>query len=434
MKLRSLIASLIALSTSVSAFATDKVVIISPHRKSIQNEYVPAFKEWYKTKYKNDVEVEWLDQGGTNDDIKFLRSKYAANAKTSGIDIFWGGGTTGHNEVAKDKLSEKLTIPANIQKQIPKTLGGMPTMNPEGTFMSQAASSFGIFFNKTLLKIEKLPEPTTWENLGEVKYKDKLVLTDPRKSGSVSVMNHLILESLGWDKGFQLLTTMAGNARQFTASSSDPIKAIISGDAAATPAIDFYAIAKIGDIGADKLGFVLPEGKTIIEGDPVSILKGAPNRQIADRFVEFILSTEGQSILVLPKGAAGGPKIETLGRLAVNTETYKLTEGKRVNPTNPFNSKGFMTYDTEKQAKVRAVFDDMLGASLVDSHKELRDAWARVIAKGAKAEDVAALAKPPVNAKELEGLAAKWSDPVFRNETINKWVKYSQDKYAKIAK
>ena len=80
MKLRSLIASLIALSTSVSAFATDKVVIISPHRKSIQNEYVPAFKEWYKTKYKNDVEVEWLDQGGTNDDIKFLRSKYSGAA------------------------------------------------------------------------------------------------------------------------------------------------------------------------------------------------------------------------------------------------------------------------------------------------------------------------------------------------------------------
>ena len=434
MKLRFWLSFVFGLNFSALASAADKVVIISPHRKSIQNEYVPAFKEWYKNKYKTDVEVEWLDQGGTNDDIKFLRSKFSSNPKTSGIDLFWGGGTTGHNEVAKDDITVKITVPPGIMSQIPKTLGGMPTANSKGTYISQAASSFGIFYNKQLLKIEKLPEPITWENLGDPKFKGKIVLTDPRKSGTISVMNHLIIHSLGWDKGIQLLTAMGGNARQFTASSSDPIKSIVSGDAAATLAIDFYAIAKIGDLGADKLGFVLPDGKTIIEGDPVSMLKGAPNRQTADRFVEFILSPEGQSILVLPKGVAGGPKLETLGRLAVNSETYKLTEGKRVNPINPFSTKGFMTYDTEKESKVRAVFDDMLGASMVDTHKELRDAWARVIAKGSKPADIAALAKQPATEKELEALAPKWGDAVFRNETINKWVKFSQEKYSTVAK
>lgn len=428
------ISSLLLLCFSSVLHAADKVVVISPHRKSIQNEYIPAFKEWYKNRFKTDVEVDWLDQGGTNDDIRFIKSKFAANPKTSGIDLFFGGGTTGHNEIVDAKLAEKLNIPAEIMKQLPKTVAGHELGHKDGFYMSQALSSFGIFYNRTLLKLEKLPEPKTWSDLGSVGFKDRLVLTDPRKSGTTSVMNHIILESEGWDKGSELLFRMAGNARQFTQFSTDPIKAIVSGDASATPAIDFYALAKIGDLGADKLGFILPEGKTIIEGDPITILKGAPNRKVADRFVEFVLSTQGQALLMLPKGAPGGPKLETLGRLAVNTQTYKDTEGKRTNTFNPLTAKGFMTYDSDKIAKVRKVFDDMIGATMVDSHKDLRAAWSKVVARGAKPEDVAAFAKFPVTKAELEQLAAKWDDGVFRNEQINKWVKFSKDKFAAVAK
>lgn len=434
MQFRAIAAALISFLLSTPVFAADKLVIISPHRKSIQNEYLPVFKEWYKKKFNTDVDVEWLDQGGTNDDIKFLRSKFANNAKTSGVDVFWGGGTSGHNEAAKNNMSDKIKLPAALEKQIPKTVSGMPLGNKEGNYISQALSSFGIFYNKTLLKIEKLPEPKTWESLADVAFKDKITLTDSRKSGTASVMNHIILESMGYEKGFELLTRLAGNARQFTQSSSDPIKSVVSGDAVATLAIDFYALAKIGDLGADKLGFVMPEGQTILEGDPVTILRGAPNRQTADRFVEFVLSPEGQMILVLPKGAPGGPKVETLGRLAVNTEAYKLTEGKRVNAMNPFTAKGFLKYDSEKQTKVRQVFDDLLGATMIDTHKELREAWSRVIKKGAKPADIAAFAKAPVTPAELDALADKWGDAVFRNQKINEWVKFARDKFANVAK
>ena len=231
-----------------------------------------------------------------------------------------------------------------------------------------------------------------------------------------------------------MLTAMAGNARQFTQSSSDVIKAVVAGDSAATLAIDFYALAKIGDLGPERLGFVLPEGKTIIEGDPVTILKGAPNRTTADRFVEYILSTEGQTILMLPKGVPGGPKTETLGRLAVNGEAYKLTEGKRVNSLNPFTAKGFLKYDSEKEAKVRAVLDDLIGTQLIDTHKELRQAWGRVVKAGSKPSDIAALAKSPIGSGDLIKLSEKWNDSVFRNQTLNTWVKFAQEKYSKIAK
>jgi ABC-type Fe3+ transport system substrate-binding protein len=419
---------------AASALAAEKLVVISPHRKSIQNEYIPTFKAWYKAKFKSDIDVEWLDQGGSNDDVKFIRSKFESNPKTSGVDVFWGGGTTAHSEISSAGYAEKINLPDTLKKQIPHTVAGMPLGNKAGTYISQALSSFGIFFNRPVLKLEKLKEPSTWSDLGDVKFNDRLILADPRKSGTSSVMNHIILESEGWEKGAELLFRLAGNSRQFAQSSSDPIKAIVSGDASATVAIDFYALAKIGDLGADKLGFVLPAGKTIIEGDPVTILKGAPNRLAADRFVEYILSPEGQLLLMLPSGTPGGPKQGTLGRLAVNTEAYKISEGKRANEMNPFTAKGFLKYDSEKAATIRKVFDDLLGATMVDTHKELRVAWARVIAKGAKPADIAAFAKLPISQSELDKLALKWDDGVFRNENINKWVKFSKEKFESVAK
>lgn len=426
--------SLAALMFSAPVHAGDSLTIISPHRKSIQNEYVPAFTAWYKEKYKTDVVVDWIDQGGSNDDVKFIKAKFAATPKTSGIDIFWGGGTTTHAEIASAKLSDKLNLSAPLKKQLPKAIGGSNLSNDEGTYISTALSSFGIFYNIPMLALEKTAAPTTWESLATPQFKDKIILTDSRKSGTASVMNHVILESAGWEKGWELLTAMSGNARQFTASSSDVIKAVVAGDAAATLAIDFYALAKIGDLGADKLGFVLPTGKTIIEGDPVSILKGAPHRQAADRFVEYILSVEGQTILMLKKGDVGGPKIETLARLAVNSEAYKATEGKRVNPLNPNTVKGFLKYDTDKQAAVRRVLDDLIGTQLVDSHKELRAAWSKVVNDGSKPADVKSISKAPVTASELTTLAAKWDNAVFRNEKINEWVKFAQAKYASAGK
>lgn len=421
-----------ALTATLPVYAGDTLTIVSPHRKSIQNEYVPAFTAWYKEKFKTDVTVDWIDQGGSNDDVKFIKAKFAANPKTSGVDVFWGGGTTTHAEIATAKLSDKLNLSAALKKQLPKSVGGTALMNADGTYISTALSSFGIFYNIPMLALEKTPAPSTWESLASPQFKDKVVLTDSRKSGTASVMNHVILESEGWEKGWELLTAMSGNARQFTASSSDVIKAVVAGDSAATLAIDFYALAKIGDLGADKLGFVLPVGKTILEGDPVSILKGAPHRQVADRFVEYILSTEGQTILMLKKGEVGGPKMETLARLAVNSEAYKLTEGKRVNPLDPSKLKGFLKYDTDKQAAVRHVLDDLIGTQLVDIHKELRAAWDTVVKAGAKPAAIKALAKTPVTAAELPALAAKWDDAVFRNEKINAWVKFAQAKYAAV--
>lgn len=422
---------LVLAMTLVSTYtiAADKLIIISPHRKSIQQEFIPAFKVHYKKTYGTEVQVDWLDQGGTSDDVRFLKAKFSRNPKTTGVDVFWGGGSATYVELAGVDFFERYPLPAELKAKVPQKVAGIPLYDESQTWYGSALSSFGVFYNKKILQFEKWPEPKTWDDLAKPVYVGDISVTDPRRSGSANTMNNIILQGKGWVKGWELLTSIAGNARSYTHSSSDPIKAVVSGDVALAMAIDFYAQAKIGDLGPENLGFVMPAGQTVLDPDPVAILKGAPNLKVAQRFVNFVLSPEAQTLLILPKGTVGGPKIASLGRMSVNSDAYETTEGKRINTFNPFKQQAFIELDLAQATRMQRVFNDLVGAILVDTHHDLKKGWKRLIKSGVTPEKVSAFAKPPITEQEFYALAAKWNDNVFRNKTINAWVKYAKSKY-----
>jgi len=427
-----LLSLVLLMSMCAPVFAADKLIIISPHRKSIQQEYIPVFKDWYKAKYKTEIVVDWLDQGGTSDDVKFVHARFK-DSKTSGLDIFWGGGTTTFLDLNNDGLLASYKLPDAITKEVPSKTAGIPLYDESNTWFATALSSFGIFYNKKILQLDKLPTPKTWQDLANPKFKSHISLTDPRRSGSASIMNAIILQSRGWQEGWNLLTLIGGNVNKYTHSSSAPIKAVVSGDAALAMAIDFYANAKIGDLGKENLGFNLPEGQTILNSDPVAILKGAPNRKEAERFVDFLLSAEAQKLLILPKGTPNGPKLATLGRIAVNKRAYTETEGKRSNDFNPFVGKEFMNLDLAKASQMQSVINDLFGAIMIDTHRELKEAWEGVIKRGMKPAEITAFGKMPVTEKEVIELSAKWDDNVFRTTKINEWTAFAKAKYKKLA-
>ncbi len=420
---------LLAMLVTAPVFAVDSLVILSPHRKSIQEEFVPRFKQYYREQFKTTINVDWLDQGGTSDDIRFLRARFAKNAKTAGVDLFWGGGVATFTELARDNLLQPLTISPASMQGVPADAAGVSLIDSKKLWIATAMSSFGILYNKKAMQLEKIPEPMSWEDLTQPRLFNELSATDPRRSGSASAMNYIILSAYGWERGWDILTAMAGNTRQFTHSSSDPIKAIVSGDALAATVIDFYALSKLNELGADKLGFILPAGQTILDPDPIALVKGAPNTVPAQRFIEFVLKPEIQQLLMLPVNTPGGPSFSYLGRMSVNPLAYQMTEGKRPFAMNPFQQTTYLKMDSDKAGRVKRVFDDLLGALHVDTHRELKAAWRTIIREGYTPEKLRAISVPPFDEAELEKLADKWGNNVFRNQIINKWVDHAQRKY-----
>ena len=422
---------LMSLLTTTVYAANDKLIIVSPHRKSVQREFIPLFKEDYRARYNKSIDIDWLDQGGTTDNLRFVKAKFAKNPNSAGIDVFFGGGDLIFTLMEQDNLLTPYQLSKELRQQLPRTVAGIAIASKTNVWYSAALSSFGIFYNKKLLTLEKLPAIKTWNDLAQPQFYNHVSVVDPRRSGGMSAMVEIILQSMGWDAGWRLLAGLAANTRKFTHSSSDPIKTVVAGDAVAALAIDFYAYSRINSIGSDKLGFIMPKGQTILNGDPVGILRGAPNRLQAERFLEFILRADVQKRLILPKGAPDGPKFSYLGRLAVNPLSYRGSKAEVLNP-HTMQTKDFIELDHSKSVKAMVVRKALIGAIHVDPHKELRRAW-RLATQGNKQRLLDQLSRPPVTEKQFFQLTDKWNDAVFRNQQINGWLKSARQKYQHIA-
>lgn len=378
------------------------LIVISPHGREIQSEFERVFVA------KNPgVKITWLDQGASSDDLNFVLSRFKTVGAKDGIniDVFFGGGM----ETFLDLENQKLLQPLSSDYGVPEKLNGVPLRGKNNDWIGAALSGFGLLYNKQIMARDNLPVPRVWADLGNPKLRNRIALADPRHSGSAHMAYEIALQSNGWDKGWQVLTAMAANARSFSSSSSSLLDDVSSGEAVIAPSIDFYAASRLDRAGG-KLGYVVPQGQSVVTSDPIGILRGAPHDKLAREFVAFVMSDAGQKLWMLPKGAAGGPKDNTLYRLAAVPSVYKEVKNAR---TDPFKGHNDFTYDSERAAKRRRLVDDLIGAVLIDNLSALQSA--------ASTRDVSSFAFVPISEKEADALAAKWNDATFRNAKIAEW-------------
>lgn len=285
----------------------------------------------------------------------------------------------------------------------------MPLRGKNNDWIGAALSGFGLLYNKQIMARDALPVPRVWADLGNPKLRNRIALADPRHSGSAHMAYEIVLQSNGWDKGWKVLTAMAANARSFSSSSSSLLDDVSSGEAVIAPAIDFYAASRLDRAGG-KLGYIVPQGQSVVTSDPIGILRGAPHEELAKKFVAFVMSDAGQKLWMLPKGAAGGPKDNTLYRLAAVPSVYAKVKNARI---NPFQGRNDFTYDAERAAKRRRLVDDLIGAILIDNLAALQ--------RAASTRSAMTFAFVPISESEADALAAQWNDATFRNAKIAAW-------------
>lgn len=413
-----------------SSWGAEKLVIISPHWEGLRREYTRAFEAWHHDRYGEPITVEFLDLGGTSEIIKFIRSEYSGDRENVTVDIFWGGGTDPYLQLAKEGFLAPYRVPDGVLEQIPPHIFGMPMYDPQFRWYGTALAGFGIIYNKVVLDLLHLPAPATWEDLARPEFATWVGSADPRASGSVHMMYEIMLQTYGWEKGIDVITRIGANVRSFPDSSSRIPKDVSAGEIACGLAIDIYAQAQINEAGPDKIGYVMPEGQTVINPDSIAILRGAPHREAAERFLEFVLSEQGQSLLMLPPGADGGPTEFQLGRMCVIPALYGKLGGERIVPTDPFRWKTSLKYDADKGGLRWTLVNDLVGALIIDTHDDLVRAWEAIGRGGMREDALAKLGEAPIT--EAEGLELarwKWDDDEARSVERSAWVRFAQRKY-----
>jgi len=378
------------------ASGADSLVIYSPHSDEIRAEFEAAFKNWYLSQTGREVEVSWPDVGGTSLMLKRLQDKFLSGRDD--VDVAFGGGAI-YERMKQLGFLEPYRLPDDVLAAIPKTAAGQPLYDPEFHWYGAAISTFGLIYNKQIIQDRGLPMPETWEAMADPKYFGLVGAGDPAKSGSVRKACEIILQAYGYEKGMAILVRMAANAREFFASASDIPRACAQGEIAVGPCIDFYAQRQRLSEGGESIGFVTPKGLTVVNCDPVAVLKGAPNRHVAERFVEFVMRPEGQRLWMLPAGAPGGPKKYALERLAVLPSLYGPNAGTRP-AMNPFELPPADFYDAAKEDARLSILPDYLRVALVENHEPLVRAWRAVIRKGTPLEPGASLLVQPLLSEE----------------------------------
>lgn len=351
-------------------------------------------------------------------------------------------------------------------------IGAGVLYDPDQYWLGTALSGFGIVYNKDLLHRLHLPEPDSFDALGDPSLAGNVALADPRQSGSVTTTLDAILSYYGWEKGWRLLREMCGNARSFANSSPKPPIDVSHGEAAVGLAIDFYgrgqgqAVLLPGqDPSEGRVGYVDPKGATYIDADPVSVLRGGPNPVLASRFVEFCLSDEAQALWQFhaleingvpnpraannPKGPDGrpmGPLNYELRRMPVRRRTYEAYSDAFVDRVNPFE-----VASRTRPAGWRSAIPIMMGAFGIDTWDDCRAAWRALNAArrdpSFSAPTLAEMERlfyafPPTTTREgktldfspanYKAVAAVWRDPASRSRCEIDYTSFFRANYRRI--
>ena len=411
-----------------------KLVIISPHWEGIRKEFGRAFSQWTAAHKGFTTEVEWLDMGGTSDDLRYVRNEFARSPEGINIDLFFGGGIDPYLQLAEEGLLSRCPVPEEIISQIPPEIAGIPVYDPEHRWFGAAHAGFGIIYNKPVLRFVGLPQPQTWEDLARPAYWSWVGSGDPRSSGSMHMLYEIILQAYGWQEGWGIVVRMGANVRGFSRSASQVPQDTAAGEVACGLAIDAYAGRVVAAVGDEMMGFELPQGLTVVNPDAIGVLKGAPHRELAEMFVQFVLSEQGQKLWVLKPGVEGGPREFALGRSSVIPGLPARYGDEAAVHFEPYQYRGGFSFDPGKSNRRWVILNDLLGAVIIDTHDDLAAAWRAVKDRPLDAPVVRELLRAPVSEQDLLRMAGgRWDDANFRSQTVAGWSAAARARYRRIA-
>jgi iron(III) transport system substrate-binding protein len=383
---------------NITSDASQSLVIITPHNEQIRKELSDGFNRFRRSQGKDAVKFDWRSSGGTSDLRKQVLSELSFAAEGGrenegiGYDLFFGGGDFEFGLLAKGitikRDGKDVKIPALVAVDLSDDfihevfptpdIGGVPLYEPKKLWMGAVLSSFGIIYNRDVLKAKNLPEPTTWSDLTGPALRQSIALADPSHSGSIAAAYNVILRRNGWTGGWALLRRAFGNGRYFTSSAGKVPVDVSAGEAAMGMCIDFYGRYQAGAIGGNRVGYVDPKYMTAITPDPIGIIRGATNRKLANDFIAWMLTRDAQGLWQRKVGTPNGPTTFELRRMPIRRDMFTPAETANwTDPADPFAAAKIMPAGTPDY--FRSV-GPVTHAIAVDIHDELKSAWAAILA------------------------------------------------------
>jgi len=251
--------------------AGEKLMVYTSMKESLIGQIRDAF-----VKKHPDISFDYYSAGAGK-----LMAKIAAERQSSKmtVDVLWHSEVPDFYQLKKEGMLEKYVSPEakNVKSTVKDT---------EGYFTAARLGTLGIAYNTKKVTAP----PKSWQDLLDSRFKGGFGIANPALSGTAFMSIAMIVNNMGWD----YIQKLKANGARIGQGSGQVVDDTASGDLKASLGVDYIVTDKM-EKGAT-IGFFYPKEMLVIPS-PVAIIKGTANRTAAEKFIDFLLSKEGQTII-----------------------------------------------------------------------------------------------------------------------------------------
>lgn len=261
----------LVLSLNGMALAAQKFIVYTSMKESLIGQVKEAF-----VKKHPEVDMDYQSAGAGK-----IMAKIAAERESGKImaDVLWTSEVPDFYHLRSQGQLETYISPET--KNILN-----PLVDYDGTFTPARLGTLGVAYNTRFVK----EAPATWQDLMKPAFKGAYGIANPALSGTSYMSVAMLVKAFGWE----YIEKLRANGAKMGKGSGQVVDDTASGDLVASLAVDYITNDKI-EKGAT-IALAYPPEMLVIPS-PVAIFKGTPNLDAAKKFVDFLLSREGQTII-----------------------------------------------------------------------------------------------------------------------------------------
>lgn len=248
---------------------------------SMKDSQLSALQKGFSKKYPNIV-FDYYTAGTGK-----VLTKLTTEQQAGGIcaDLIWVGDPTNYIEFKRQGLLMQYVSPE--AKMIAPSL-----KDKDNYFCGARIVGVGIVYNTNLVKGNDIPKD--WDDLFNPRFKSYVCMTDPTFAGTTLYAVAALTQSEKY--GWNFMKKLKANDIKLVKGSSDAVNKVGAGEYDVSIGVDYIAKDKAKQ--GSPLNFVYPASGTPLVTSPVAIVKGTKNLEAAKLLYDYILSLEGQQVLV----------------------------------------------------------------------------------------------------------------------------------------
>jgi len=279
--MKSWLAAAVLMLAAVSASAQQRTRLQVYSTLEVEN--IGDFKKAFEAENR-DIEIVWL-----RDSTGVLTAKILAEGTAQRGDAIWGLAVTSTMLLKERGLLDPYA-PKNLSALKPSFRD--PVDPP--SYVGMEGWVAAVCFNTAEGRKLGLPQPQSWFDLHDPKFKGKITMPHPASSGTGYFHVSAWIQTFGEDKAWAFMDKLHENIAMYVHSGAQPCRLTAAGEFPIGISAEISA-AEVRHKGAPVEGLLMKEGGGW-EMDTAAILKGTKNLAAARRLMDFAASRKANEL------------------------------------------------------------------------------------------------------------------------------------------